>query len=76
MENNVEKKLSAKHEFDNKAYKKYMLRLRYDTDADLIDYIDEEITRLKAERKARGGGKNVGITEVIKDALYTKIYGK
>lgn len=73
---NINKELSAKQKFDNKAYKKYMIRLRYDTDADLIEYLDEEINRLKAERIARGGGRNVGVSEVVKDALYTKLYGK
>lgn len=75
MENNKEKK-TVKNSVDSKAYKKYMLRLRYDTDTDLIEYIDEEINRLKAEREARGGGKRVGISEVIREALYTKIYKK
>jgi len=70
----TEKKKSAKHEFDDKAYKKYMLRLRWDTDRDLIDYIDEEIARLKFEREARGGGKNVGVSEVIKELIREKIY--
>lgn len=73
---NINKELSAKQKFDNKAYKKYMIRLRYDTDADLIEYLDEEINRLKAERIARGGGRNVGVSEVVKSALYTKLYGK
>lgn len=63
----------SKMNHENKTYKKYLIRLRKDTDKEIIDYLESEIERLKAERIKRGGGRNVGITEVIKNALRDKI---
>ena len=63
----------SKMNHEAKTYKKYLIRLRKDTDKDLIEYIESEIERLNTERIKRGGGRNVGITEVIRDALKDKI---
>lgn len=84
MENNTKKLTEeekrrineVKNNFDNKAYKKYMVRLRYDSDKELIDFIEDEINALKEQRIKNGGGRNVGITEVVKNALYEKMYEK
>lgn len=65
-----------KKQFDKENYKKYMIRLRYDEDAELIEWIDEEIKRIKTKENYNGKGKNLGASEVFKEALYRKMYNE
>ena len=46
----------VKQRWENKAYYKYLVRLRRDTDAHLIDYIDKNKER-------------IGTTNIFRDAL-------
>ncbi|MGN1342059.1 MAG: hypothetical protein ACI4VL_02365 [Bacilli bacterium] len=48
---------AVKQKWENKAYQKYMVRLRNDTDFDLIEYIESE--------KERG----LGTTEIFRQLL-------
>ena len=47
----------VKQRWEAKAYKKYMIRLRLDSDADLIAYIEQKKT------------EGVQITELVRDGL-------
>lgn len=46
----------SKQRWENKAYAKYLVRLRHDTDEDLIDYLERNKERL-------------GTTNIFRDAL-------
>ena len=54
----------VKQRWENKSYKKIMIRLRYDTDADLIDYLEKN-------------KEKYGTTNIFRDALaaYIKAEG-
>lgn len=50
----------VKQRWENKAYAKYLVRLRYDTDKQLIDYLEKNKERL-------------GTSSIFRDALETYI---
>jgi hypothetical protein len=53
----------VKQRWENKAYRKYLIRFREDTDRDLIDYLEKNKERF-------------GTTNIFRDALASYIKGE
>ena len=61
MARKIQTSTEVKQRWENNNYAKYTVRLRYDTDKELIDYIE----------KHKGG---IGTTEIFREALDEDLY--